>query len=250
MADAMLTPESPTIISRDDARARGLKFFATGKPCKYGHVSPRYTKTGVCSGCTLKPPRIINPICKVDGCGKKKSSYGYCPKHCKAFRKYGDPLVQFNASPGVPLAWIEHNSTYDGDDCLIWPYGRTTFGYGQVTYNGRHTSAHAAMCEKVFGPKPHPKMVAAHSCGKGHLGCCSPKHVRWATYKENSDDKLLHGTKPFGQASGTAKLTETDIPVIRSLAGKVSQRKLAKQYGVSRTAIVKVIKGQNWWHVP
>lgn len=251
MADAVHTPDTPAIISRSEAKAQGLKFFVTGKPCKYGHVAPRYVNTGVCSGCRPpKPPRVINPICKVEGCGKEKAGYGYCSRHRKAFCKYGDPLIQFKASPGVKAAWIEDHSGYAEDDCLTWPFPLTDTGYGQVTYHGCQMSAHVAMCTKVHGPKPHPKMVAAHSCGNGHLGCVSPKHLRWTTQWENTQDTLMHGRRPFGQASGTAKLKEDDIPVIRGLAGKVSQRKLAKQYGVSRTAIVKVIKRQNWWNIP
>lgn len=45
------------IISREEARSRGLKRFFTGAPCKHGHVAERYTCQGACSEC-LK--RITN----------------------------------------------------------------------------------------------------------------------------------------------------------------------------------------------
>ena len=39
------------IISREEARERGLKRFFTGEPCKYGHVAERYVSTGACVEC-------------------------------------------------------------------------------------------------------------------------------------------------------------------------------------------------------
>lgn len=39
------------IISRQEAREAGLRFYFTGKQCKYGHVSPRYTSRKQCVEC-------------------------------------------------------------------------------------------------------------------------------------------------------------------------------------------------------
>jgi hypothetical protein len=40
----------PPIITRADAKARGLKRYFTGKPCKHGHVAERYL-CGLCCKC-------------------------------------------------------------------------------------------------------------------------------------------------------------------------------------------------------
>jgi hypothetical protein len=40
------------IISRSEAKARGLKTYFTGKPCKRGHVAPRQTTNGSCRECS------------------------------------------------------------------------------------------------------------------------------------------------------------------------------------------------------
>jgi hypothetical protein len=45
------------IISRDDARAAGLKRYATGLQCPRGHVAERYTSTGQCSACQAEHRR-------------------------------------------------------------------------------------------------------------------------------------------------------------------------------------------------
>ncbi len=39
------------VISRAEARELGLKFYFTGKPCKYGHVDQRYSGSGFCLTC-------------------------------------------------------------------------------------------------------------------------------------------------------------------------------------------------------
>ena len=40
------------IITRKEALAQGLHTYSTGKPCKYGHESDRYSSTGICVACT------------------------------------------------------------------------------------------------------------------------------------------------------------------------------------------------------
>ena len=41
----------PKIISREEAREQGLKRYFTGKPCKHGHISERYTASSNCDSC-------------------------------------------------------------------------------------------------------------------------------------------------------------------------------------------------------
>lgn len=39
-------------MKRSEAKKKGLKTYDTGKPCKHGHVAPRYTQTGLCTECS------------------------------------------------------------------------------------------------------------------------------------------------------------------------------------------------------
>lgn len=39
------------VISRKDARARGLRRYFTGKPCKQGHLCERFVLNGDCTDC-------------------------------------------------------------------------------------------------------------------------------------------------------------------------------------------------------
>lgn len=45
-------PHSGPIVTRAEAKAQGLRFFFTGKPCKHGHLSQRYTSQSGCVACT------------------------------------------------------------------------------------------------------------------------------------------------------------------------------------------------------
>lgn len=45
---------SPAIISRAEAKARGMQFYFTGRACKNGHVAKRYVETWRCHGCQLE----------------------------------------------------------------------------------------------------------------------------------------------------------------------------------------------------
>lgn len=39
------------LSTRDEAKSAGHTFFYTGKPCKRGHVAPRYTSSPMCAEC-------------------------------------------------------------------------------------------------------------------------------------------------------------------------------------------------------
>ena len=44
---------APEVISRQDAKAKGLSRYYTGQPCKHGHVAMRQTTNGICVECSL-----------------------------------------------------------------------------------------------------------------------------------------------------------------------------------------------------
>ena len=62
------------IISRHDAHAQGLRHFYTGRACKYGHVSERYTSTGNCIQCTYK---TVAPALAAPNVGQPPAPYAF-----------------------------------------------------------------------------------------------------------------------------------------------------------------------------
>lgn len=144
---------------------------------------------------------------------------------------------------GERQAALKAATSYDGEDCLIWPYAKVR-GYGIVWLDGRKRSVHRYVCDVVHGPAPTSKHEVAHSCGNN--SCCNPKHLRWATSAENQADKLIHGTSNRGERHGCAKLTKSEALAIIGLRGEMSQNKLAARFGVSRAAIRLIHSGETW----
>lgn len=56
----MVASDSPKIISRTEAKAKGLKRYYTGKPCEQGHVVHRFVSTNKCVECSIEPRRAFD----------------------------------------------------------------------------------------------------------------------------------------------------------------------------------------------
>lgn len=193
----------------------------------------------------------MSRLCSIDGCGCPVRSRGWCSRHYYRWRMHGDPLSGRIPS-GTLAEWIDDVALrYEGDDCLIWPFSRNNKGYGQIRQNGRTEIVSRLVCIEVNGPPPTTDHEAAHSCGKGHLGCVTKRHLSWKTAKENKADDLMHGTRSIGVRNGRAKLSQREVLEIRRICadGLSSQGDIARQFGVTQTAVSRVHKRQRWAHI-
>lgn len=136
--------------------------------------------------------------------------------------------------------------TYDGDDCLIWPYMRDAKGYGRMKVDGRMSLVSRRVCEEINGQAPTPKHEAAHSCGNGHLACATKGHLSWKTRAENCADKLIHGTHDRGERNSQAKLTEAQAREVLALKGKETHRSIAERFGIARQTVTRIQSGNGW----
>lgn len=159
-------------------------------------------------------------------------------------------MAAWNKGKSKVWEWIYSQVEHSGDDCLIFPFSRDPRGYG-VVCNGlsgaekKFLRAHRVMCFLAHGEAPTPKHQAAHSCGKGHTGCVNPRHLSWKTGSENQLDRRRHGTHTPGKGMGMGKkLNDDQVREIRSLRGKITQRRLAEQYKVSDATIRSVQVGR------
>jgi hypothetical protein len=153
--------------------------------------------------------------------------------------------------PGEPLEFLLSKALpfKDTQTCLIWPYAKSTDGYGCIVIDGRRCIVSRLVCESTHGPSPTDTHQAAHDCGNS--SCCNPTHIRWKTPKENCADKIIHGTnvgnyKPkFGESNGRSLLTRDQVMAIRGSTAE-PRRKLADRYGVSVSTIAAIRARQNW----
>ena len=150
------------------------------------------------------------------------------------------------------MQFLREAASHDGlSGCLTWPFHRNAKGYaGRVDWEGgRDKAASRVLCELVHGPAPSPRHQAAHSCGRGHLGCVSGGHVRWATPKENNADKFHHGTMVRGERIYCAKLTSADVRQLRGAHGAgLNQVALAQRFGITPGTVWRILHGKTWKH--
>lgn len=118
-------------------------------------------------------------------------------------------------------------------------------GYKQVTLfrNGRRDirAVHRLVLEAFVGPSSLEVNHIDFDPANNHLG-----NLEYVTHAANIRHTADAGRGHAGTGHHFNKLTEEQVREVRRLRGKVSQRKLAKRFGVSQTAIYYIQSGQNW----
>lgn len=139
---------------------------------------------------------------------------------------------------------------YHEDDCWDWigplykTWKRPEFWYGTVKEDGRQKLAHRVSYEIFKGEIPEGMMVC-HKCDRPL--CVNPNHLFIGTAKDNRRDcvsKNRHNPVS-GERQGQAKLTREKVRQIRSRPG-VTNRELAKEFGVSQSVISAIRLGNSW----
>lgn len=188
--------------------------------------------------------------CSVPNCDKPLRAKGLCGAHYQRRQKTGSERANepIQAPFGTPLQWLKDHVSHIGDECLIWPFGRLTSGYPSVVKFEGTILAHRVMCILAHGQPPEGKPHTAHTCGKGHLACVNPNHVKWSSVKDNEADKKMHGTNPAGERNPFHKLTQSKVDDIRSkyATGRFTYLDLADLYQVNRSCIAKVVTFESW----
>lgn len=191
-------------------------------------------------------PRV-HLTCSVKGCETKHFARGLCRRHYIRWWSNGSTETKSGRAGRLEaLKFISDNVSYQGDECLEWPYAKNK-GYGLVTANGALHPASRWMCTLAHGEPSDEALQAAHNCG--NRGCVNPRHLRWATPAENDSDKIIHGTHSRGEQNGFAKLTEADVIEIRRKAGSVSTKELSAKFGVTQSRILAIISRVGWRHI-
>lgn len=189
--------------------------------------------------------------CSVRGCDKSANSRGMCSAHANRLKRHGDPTAGRHPYGEID-AFFHQILCSETDDCILWPYARSSRGYAVWAPRvGLSQYVHREVCKAAHGLPGTPSLHAAHSCGRGHEGCVNPRHLRWATAKENSADRILHGTHIVGEAVNTARLTASDVMELREkFKNGDTSAVLAKRFGISQQHAHDVAVGRKWKHLP
>lgn len=134
--------------------------------------------------------------------------------------------------------------------CWLWLGGcLVNGGYGYL-YDGKlQLRAHRVSYELVCGPIPEG-LIIRHKCD---VPCCiNPQHLIVGDDWDNMQDKISRG-RHVGYKSGEEHLntilTVQDVRDIRAKSNIMSQQLIADEYGMTQSAIGKIINRKTWSHV-
>lgn len=131
---------------------------------------------------------------------------------------------------------------HKADQCWRWNAATDRDGYGVFWLGYRKgTGAHRFSYMLENGPIPDGLLVR-HKCD--NPGCVNPRHLVTGTVRDNSRDSIERGRTPTGERNGGAKLTAARALQIRDSDGPLT--KVAREYGISRSAVWKIRNGLKW----
>jgi hypothetical protein len=158
-------------------------------------------------------------------------------------------------TPKQPLAERFWTHVERGDGCWLWLGHRASNGYGRFgVWDGTRTDvrqAHRVAWELTYGAIP-VGMSVLHNCPGGDVrNCVNPAHLWLGSIAENQADMVAKDRSARGERAHNVKLTAPMVRTIRQrwAAGGITQPQLARQHGVSRTAISAIVTGRTWRHL-
>lgn len=137
------------------------------------------------------------------------------------------------------------------DECWEWMAWRHWKGYGQIGRGRRgegQVYTHVLSWELANGPVPLG-MLVCHRCD--NPSCVNPSHLFLGTSAENTADMVSKRRHRHGESVVGAKLSESDVILIRSkLAAGGNHRLVAKEFGVSRSLVGLIGQRRRWAYLP
>lgn len=138
--------------------------------------------------------------------------------------------------------WLWGNITQTSDgSCWLWGGTPHHSGYGTVKWNGIQTTPHRVAYILTYGL---PRKDVLHRCG--NRLCCNPSHLYDGDDIQNAADRKAHGRthQPVGEANSMAKLTRAQVDEIRASKDPIST--LVERYGVSKSHVYRLRRGDRW----
>ena len=140
----------------------------------------------------------------------------------------------------------------DSDECLLWPYRCRKDGYGDVQHEKKRWRVTRLTWLLVYGSLDETLFIL-HSCD--NPPCFNPKHLFQGTQDDNMKDmRKKNRWKSVNPTNGadhhSHKLSADEVVEIRSrYRPGILQVHLAKEFGVSQSAISGLLLRKTWKHV-
>lgn len=130
--------------------------------------------------------------------------------------------------------------------CWEWTAQTLSDGYGRIQWRNRALRAHRIAYLLAFGAFPI-ELDVCHHCD--NPACVNPNHLFLGTDIDNVRDREMKGRNapPRGEKHGRCKLSDVQVADIRQrhAEGGVSQRQLAREFGVHHRQIGRILRYEN-----
>lgn len=169
------------------------------------------------------------------------------------------PRERWRPAPGFPSYEVSDRGrvrTYKGVNQHAGPRKKPRImrqrvgrdGYMRVTLQDREgvkrvIAVHLLVARAFLG-RPGGGLVVRHR--DGDRGNPALSNLEYGTEKENSADKLKHGTDARGERNASALLSCDEVEEIVDMRGRMTQQEIADIYGISRQAVSDIHRGITW----
>lgn len=156
------------------------------------------------------------------------------------------PEVMNELDPGLIARFLEKTGKETGElGCRNWEGGVNSKGYGVLLANGRLELAHRVAYVLFVGRIPDG-MFVLHKCDNPR--CVNPDHLVLGTHADNMADMVAKGRQTAGPKNANARLSCEDVADLRELykSGGYSYAELAIFFGISRSYVGAIIRGEYW----
>lgn len=111
----------------------------------------------------------------------------------------------------------------------------------------RPQAVHTLVASAFLGPRPEGFQVAHADGDKMNARL---DNLRYATPRENAQDKQRHGTTCRGESDGNSKLTASQVrQIIAHCQAGQRQKDVAQLFGISQSQVSNIVRGASWSHL-
>lgn len=189
---------------------------------------------------------VETTLCSIMGCAGISKARSMCSKHYARWRRSVNGPISKSTSKAQSQLYIEDVVLkWESDECLRWPFQVNKEKYASTYVKRKSKYAHKVICEIKNGPPPQVNSRAWHTCGNKEGGCVNPKHIKWVELGHS----IRFGRKRrvrAGENHHNSKLSNVDVLNIYRNKNKIPASGLARNYGVSLSAIYMIWSRRNY----
>jgi len=196
------------------------------------------------------------PIVSCAGCGKPiernrhqitRNAHNYCSHSCSQLNRNGSIKERFWKN-------VNKNGPYCkqcGSRCWVWTGHVNEDGYARFYFNNISMLVHRLAWSAYYKQDIPDGILVCHTCD--NPACVRPGHLFLGTHADNNADRDAKGRGIVlkGEEIGSSRLTDVEVKQIRELyaTGKYKQGELGAMFGVSQSAVWRVVRNIHWKHV-